>query len=269
MYDPSVKVYISADIEGVCGITDWSEARLAPAQEFVERMTEEVVAACEGALEAGATEILVKDAHGTGRNILAERLPREAGLVRDWSGHPFCMVQELDESFRAALFVGWHSGAGRGGNPLAHTLSSATVASITINGEVATEFWIHTWAAALVSVPVVMVSGDETLCADVQRFDERIAAIPVMRGEGASTVALHPLEARSRIRDAARDALAGGVADLVPSLPSRISVEVSYKDQRKAYAASFYPGASLESPTSIVFETGDWFEALRMLLFVI
>ncbi len=86
-----------------------------------------------------------------------------------------------------------------------------------------------------------------------------------MRGEGASTVALHPLEARARIRDA----LAGGVEHLLPSLPAPISVEVGYKDQRKAYAASSYPGARLVSPTSIVFETGDWFEALRVFLFVI
>ena len=86
-----MKIFISADIEGVTGITDWAEADLSQPDnvEFRERMTAEVVAACEGALAAGATDIVVKDAHWTGRNLLAERLPRQARLLRAWSGHPW------------------------------------------------------------------------------------------------------------------------------------------------------------------------------------
>src|SRR3546814_17699783 len=85
-----MKIYISADIEGVDGITNWNEAEKNHPDypEFRERMTEEVVAACEGAIAAGATEILIKDAHGSGRTILAERLPDCARLVRAWSGQP-------------------------------------------------------------------------------------------------------------------------------------------------------------------------------------
>ena len=102
-----MKIFISADIEGVTGITDWAEADMAHADnaQFRERMTAEVMAACEGALQAGATEIVVKDAHWTGRNILAERLPRQARLLRGWSGHPYSMVQGLDRSFAAALSI--------------------------------------------------------------------------------------------------------------------------------------------------------------------
>src|SRR5258705_2267272 len=111
---PKLKVYISADIEGVAGITDWEEARKAqPAYpEFREEMTSEVVADCEGAIAAGATDILIKDAHATGRNIIAARLPDCARLIRGWSGHPLCMVQELDDSFAAVLLLGYHSKAG-------------------------------------------------------------------------------------------------------------------------------------------------------------
>ena len=72
-----MKIYISADIEGIAGISHWDEARKAHAtyQEFRAEMTEEVVAACDGAIAAGAKEILIKDAHETGRNIIAGRLP--------------------------------------------------------------------------------------------------------------------------------------------------------------------------------------------------
>ena len=95
------RVFISVDIEGVAGSAHGDEAAKTHADyaQFAERMTAEAVAACEGAIAAGATEIWVKDAHGSGRNIMQERLPKEATLVRGWSGHPFAMVQELDSSF--------------------------------------------------------------------------------------------------------------------------------------------------------------------------
>jgi len=99
-----MKVFISADIEGVTGVTHWDETDLNKA-EFAaasEQMTAEVAAACEGALEAGATEILVKDAHGDARNIIASKLPHEVRLIRDWAPEPLMMMQGLDKSFQAA-----------------------------------------------------------------------------------------------------------------------------------------------------------------------
>ena len=94
-----MKVFISVDIEGCAGITHWDEAEKNHADypEFREQMTREAVAAIEGAKIAGATEILVKDAHSSGRNLIASMLPADVRLVRSWMGHPLCMVQELDE----------------------------------------------------------------------------------------------------------------------------------------------------------------------------
>jgi D-amino peptidase len=264
-----MKIYLSADIEGVTGITDWSEATHADPsyEEFRERMTAEVVAACEGALAAGATELLVKDAHWTGRNLLAERLPREARLWRGWSGHPYSMVQGLDRTFHAVLFVGWHSAGARGGNPLAHTLSSARLRGIQVNGEWASEFLLHAYAAALEGVPVAFVSGDEELCAEVRTFDPGIATVAVSKGFGAATLARHPAEAREAIRSEVERAIAG--PRLAPvALPPRFDVRVVRKDARDAYRASFYPGARLVDPTTVGFETTEWFEVMRLLQFV-
>ena len=86
-----MKVYISADIEGVAGITHWDETAKSKSeyQEFREQMTQEVIAACQGAFHAGATEVLINDAHHTGRNILISQLPEKARLIRGWSFHPF------------------------------------------------------------------------------------------------------------------------------------------------------------------------------------
>src|SRR5215813_6062451 len=197
-----MKVYISADIEGTAGITNWEEAdKTHPTyQEFRERMTDEVVAACEGAIEAGAKEIVIKDAHGSGRNIIAARLPECAKLVRAWSGHPFCMVQELDESFDALLFVGYHAKAGADDNPLAHTLR-LRVAHLMLNGEIASEFHMHAWAAALVKVPSVFLSGDAGICTDAQRIVPGIVTVPVSQGIGPSTVSIAPRLALKEIRE--------------------------------------------------------------------
>lgn len=264
-----VKIYISADIEGVAGIADWSEGdRTDPSwQEFRQRMTAEVSAACQAALEAGATDILVKDAHGSARNVLAEELPPPARLIRGWSGHPYRMVQELDESFDRALFIGWHAAAGCGGNPLAHSLSSKKLSALRVNGEPASEFLLHSYTAALVGVPICLVSGDEALCAGVQTFDERIITVPVMRGVGASSIALHPADARTAIAQGVERAMQ--TERWVPGLPDYFEVEVTYKQASAAYRSSQYPGARLMNGDTIGFSTDDWFEVMRMLIFVV
>ena len=102
-----MKIYISADIEGITGVAHWDEATNDKPEfsEFQKQMTAEIKAACEGAFSAGATEIYVKDAHGTARNILASELPQEVKLIRGWSEHPFSMVQELDETFDTAMMI--------------------------------------------------------------------------------------------------------------------------------------------------------------------
>jgi D-amino peptidase len=264
-----MKIYLSADIEGITGITDWSEADLSHADnaEFRERMTAEVAAACEGAIAAGATEILVKDAHWTGRNLFAERLPRRAMLWRGWSGHPYSMVQGLDRSFSAAIFVGWHSGGSKGGNPLAHTLSSSNQMGVRVNGQWVSEFQLHAWTAALEAVPVAFVSGDEALCQEVQAADAGIATFAVSTAFGAATKSRHPAESRERIREGVQAALSPLQARPL-KLPAQFDVEVVRKDARDAYRRAFYPGARLVDPVTIGFQTRDWLEVMRLLQFV-
>ena len=97
-----MKLYISADIEGIAGVMHWDEtSRSKPdSGPFREQMTTEVVAACTGALQAGVDEILVKDAHGDGRTLAGDRLPPQASLLRGWTGSPMFMVEALDAYVR-------------------------------------------------------------------------------------------------------------------------------------------------------------------------
>lgn len=265
-----MKVFISADIEGCCGVTDWNEATLAHAEygPFQKQMTAEVVAACEGALAAGATELLVRDAHGTGRNLIGADLPREARLLRAWSGDPMCMVEGLDDSFDAALFIGYHARASSGGNPLAHTMSSSRIAGMRIDGRWASEYLLYAQAAATVDVPVVFLAGDESICAEVREFNPACGTFAVKACRGATTVNVHPQAAIEGIRVGCESALSGDLSTASLEVSGPHVLEVDYKDQQVAFQKSYYPGASLASPTTVRFESADYYELLRAVMFL-
>jgi D-amino peptidase len=264
-----MKVYISADIEGVAGITTTEECdpNKQECSYFQEQMTAEVVAACEGAIAAGAKEILVKDAHWFGRNIDARKLPQCAKIARGWSGHPLCMMEGLDETFDAVAFIGYHARAGSGGNPLAHTMSGGTVAELRINKEPVSEFTINANSAAMLKVPVVFLSGDAALCAAVNKHDDRIQSVATFEGFGRGTVSIHPHLAVSQIRETMKRSLVGKLPSS-PALPEHFTVELDCKNPRDAYSKSFYPGATLIGEATVGFESKDYFNVLRFIKFM-
>ena len=145
-----MKIFISADIEGVATTTLWSETEKG-SEDYrlhAQQMTMEVIAACEAASEAGASEIVVRDAHEDGNNLDIWKLPENVTLIRGWSGHPYSMVYGIDPSFDAAIFIGYHSAASSEGNPLSHT-ESLNPLSVKLNGALASEFLLYSYAAAL------------------------------------------------------------------------------------------------------------------------
>lgn len=265
-----MKVYISADIEGITGTTHWDETekKHSDYSEFREQMTAEVNAACLGALEAGAEEIWVKDAHDSARNLIAARLPREVMLLRGWSGHPYLMVSGLDASFDALLMVGYHARAGSNSNPLAHSMTTSA-SYIKVNGQYASEFMLNAYTAALERVPVVFVSGDAGLCAEASALVPGLTAVAVKAGSGGATLNLHPERAVEQIRASACQALGSGRAACQVALPEHFAVEIGFKEHTRAYAASFYPGASQKDAHTLSFEADQYFEVLRMISFVL
>jgi D-amino peptidase len=265
-----MKIYISADIEGVTGVTHWDETDLAKSESslFREQMTAEVVAACEGALEAGATEIWVKDAHDSARNIIASKLPQAAKLIRGWSGHPFIMVQELNDTFQGVCLIGYHSRGGAGSSPLAHTMTG-NITRMSINARPASEFLIHTYAAAFVKVPVVFVSGDQGLCSEIAGFNPHIGTVAVKEGIGNSTVSIHPELATARIREGVAKALQGDLSLCQVNLPAHFAVEIQYRRAYDAYHFGFFPGAVQKDDVTIRFENDSYYEVMRFLLFAV
>jgi len=265
-----MKLYISVDIEGVAGISTWDEAtRWKPDYPpFREELMKELTAACSGANLSGAKEILVNDAHGVGRNIWFDGLPSNIKILRSVSGHPYNMMQGLDNTFDAALMIGYHSYAGSDRNPLAHTIDT-DILYIKINGQYASELLINTYTAAYEGVPVVFVSGDFGICEEAKELNEYISVVATTEGFGEAVLSEHPEVIAKNIEKEVQKAIGKNYEICKIVLPNTFKVEISYVNHAKAFKASFYPGVNRVSSSNVIYESDNYFDVLRMLLFVL
>jgi D-amino peptidase len=264
------KLYISADIEGVCGIADWKETEIGEAQGayFRTQMTREVAAACEAAVKAGVGDILVKDAHGSGRSIDPSALPRHARIMRAWTRDPFSMVAGLEPSHEGVFFIGYHSAAGTDGNPLAHTMETNNVA-VRINGALASEFVINAYTAAHVGVPVLLLAGDKALCETAASVNPNIRTVAVSEGNGNASISIHPGLACERIAAAAAEALSADPRTMLVQLPTSFKVSIHFKQHYLANQGSYYPGATRVGAHEVGFRSRNWADVLAFLFFVL
>ncbi len=265
-----MKVFLCADIEGTAGITHWDETERGHADwaEFRALMTAEVVAACEGARAAGAREVLIKDAHDSGRNLILNMLPDYTRVMRGWSGHPDEMMFGISREFHAALYTGHHCKAGDQGNPLAHT-SNRRISRLMLNGQTASESTFNTLCAALYGVPSVFLAGDATICAEMRAMIPGITTVETLDGHGRATNSLAPARACQLIREGVERALSPrDLSTLIPEIPGRSEVEIEFTGPTEAYRAAFYPGARQTGPRSVAYTADDFFEILRALLFL-
>ena len=161
-----MKVLISADMEGVTGVTCPDDCE--PGHSRWERcrglLTGDVNAAVAGFAEAGAEEIVVNEAHADMRNLLIDQLDPRATLLIG-THKPLGMMEGIDRSPDLVAFVGYHTGAGEPG-VLAHTYLPNSITSVRINGETASEGRMNALLAAEYGVPVALVTGDDLTCAD-------------------------------------------------------------------------------------------------------
>lgn len=262
-----MKIYISADIEGITGVSSWDEAMGKSKKDFTIQMTKEVSAACYGATEAGVREILVKDAHGSARNIDLEGMPTTTRVLKGWSGGPLRMMEGLDETYDAVMLIGYHSGANMPGNPLAHTFSSGKFQWIKLNGAYISEFDLNAMIAHYFKVPVIMITGDQALCIDAEKKIPGIHTVATMKGMGDSLICEHPEKVIDLINTTAEKAILNK-ANYDMSLPEYFEFEISYKEAKDAYKAQFYPGVSLKEAKVISFETHDYMSFLNMFIFI-
>ena len=264
-----VKVYISVDIEGIAGISHWDEA-LDDGQfypEFRKLMTDEALAAVEGARAAGASQITLRDAHESGRNIEIGRISDDVTLIRGWSGHPYKMLQELDDSYDAVVMVGWHGPATDSGNPLSHTMTGR-YAQITLNGALMSEYLIHAHLAATLGVPVVFLAGDQSICQQARQVNPAMQVVETKHGIGASITSLTPQAACRQISQGVAKALGSDLATHTLPQAKSYTLEIRFSYHQLAYPRSFYPGAKLIAADTLRFDHADIFEIARALSFM-
>ena len=266
-----MKVFLSADMEGTCGIVSWPETErntpfdYSPMQ---KQMSREVAAACRGALASGAEEVLVKDAHDSARNIDPTMLPRNIRMNRSWSGDLLSMMSGLDqEKFDAVFFTGYHAWAGCPGNSLSHTMNGRNN-QVWLNGVLCSEFLINTYTAGYFGVPVAMITGDQAICDFARELIPAITTVPVNIGRGGGVTSLHPDEAVERIEAAAQDAVKHAADCMVP-MPEHFHMEIDFVKHHVAYSKHFNPGAYLKDNKVVCFDTDDWYEILRFCHFVL
>ena len=264
------KIFLSADIEGTCGIAHWDET-LPDKRDyarFQQQMTREVRAACEGFTCAGVEQLFIRDAHDTARNLLPEQLPENIALFRGWGRDPWAMMSGIDETFDGVAFTGYHSAASWDGSPLSHTMNLKNT-YVRINDELASELMINSLTAARFGVPVRLVTGDRGLCEWMREQCPGTQTVAVSEGVGRGSISIHPDRAVRLIREAAERAAKADAAKCMFPLPDHFRVEVGFKEHFKARNAASYPGVTQTSPTEIAFECGDWLDALRMLDFTL
>ena len=265
-----LKVYISADMEGLTGVVTGEQ--LGPGgfeyEAFREVMTGEVLAAIEGARAAGATEILISDSHGNGQNLILYRLPDDVMVVRSWP-RPLMMMEGVDEGFDAAIFIGYHSGTTNPDGVRAHTMSSANLAGVKLNGMPVHEAGLNAAIAGHFGVPVVMVSGDDATIEETRAIVGDVEGAVVKRAisfHAATT--LTPAAGRALIREKVEAALRR-LDDFEPFvLDTPVVLELTYKNYRPAQVAAMMPGIERADAHSIRYTGESIIEVAHLLEFL-
>jgi D-amino peptidase len=232
-----MKILIAADMEGITGVTTWDQVDTHHPEyiRFRKLMTEDVNAAIRGAIDAGATEVIVADGHSRGSNILIEDLDGRARL-NSGSPSPFSMMQGIDESFDAVFFIGYHARNGSANAILDHTWSSRTVANVWLNDLLTGEYGLNAAIAGHFGVPVIMASGDQTACQQMSELLGDIETAIVKQAVGRfAAECLPPLVTQERIYSAAHHAVERLADDDVPEpfvmdTPVRVTVEFFSSD---------------------------------------
>ena len=264
-----MKVYISADIEGITNVTAWEETELGNIEHpmAAKQMTKEVISACEAAFECGATEIYVKDAHDSARNIICDQLPKGVTLIRGWTCTPESMMAGIDKSFDAAIFIGYHSGAGFNGNPLSHTMNKGNN-YVKINGKKIAEFDMNAYVAAYYDVPVIFVSGDEQLCEHAKEIVPNIEACGVKKGWGEATFNINPADACKLIKEGIQKGFSKLNECRIVS-PDKFEMEINFKECVHALRSSYYPGAEQIDDRTVRFTGKDIQEMMAARMFML
>lgn len=256
-----MKVFISADIEGVTGVVTWGQAG-GPRSEHYDwpharkMMTHDVNAAVLGARSAGATRVVVKDSHGGGKNLLVPDLEDGVELISGAGSGVLGMMEGVDGGFDCAMLVGYHGMAGTLHGIMEHTISG-NVHRYWINDVPSGEIAMSVAAAGVCGVPVVMVSSDQAGCSEASTVVQGLHTAVVKEGIGRYMGRLlHPSETGPLIEDAAK---AGVSSSITPSNPAEpVTVKIEFNRTEECDVACQMLGWTRLDAYTIEFTADDW-----------
>jgi len=261
------KIFISVDMEGISGVVD--PAQLGPDgfeyQRAREWMTGEVNAAITAIRAAGPAEIVVCDSHGNGQSVLIDKLPDDVRIVRGFP-RPLEMMQGIDETFAAAVFIGYHASEWTVDAVRGHTISSARLLGVKLNGMEVSEGIFNAALAGQFGVPVAFVSGDRLAVAQIQKIAPGVEGAIVKEPYGhhsASTVT--PARGQLLIGDGLKRAMAK-LGSLQPyRVTAPVAREVGFKLTIDAERAAYVPGLSRTDAHNVKGTFKDMVEVTKLL----
>ncbi|MCU0315229.1 MAG: M55 family metallopeptidase [Fimbriimonadaceae bacterium] len=263
-----MRVFISADIEGVTGLVNWAQCG-GPNDglkdwDFARKMmTHDVNSAIEGALDAGAKEIVVRDGHGKSKNLLISELHPKATLISGFGSGFDGMMEGIDSGFSAALLVGYHAMAGTMKGVMEHTITGS-LHRLWINQRPAGEIALSALTAGYYGVPVVAISSDRAGCEEFADWIPGASRAEVKVGLGRYMAHLkHPSQTGPLIRQAATEGLknVAAIAPIVTQTPITITLEQNRSEEADAIA--ILPGWKRIDGFTVTYTAISWPEAHR------
>lgn len=253
-----VRVFISVDMEGLAGVVTSADvsANGPDYPHFRAIMAAETNAAIEGAFRAGATDVLVRDSHGSKENLLPGDVDPRARLLRGLSSGPKNMMEGIDSSFDAVVFVGYHAKAGTPNGILAHT-STGNVVDFSISGVSLPEGGYNALVAGLYGVPVVFVAGDRAVVDQIRGLLGPIDAVAVKEEIGGASLGLSPRRAQDEIRRVVEQAVRNRARAKPFRMKGPYTMVLKVKTERPPY-----PGAQRVGPGEFTFSSADLLEVL-------
>ena len=262
-----MKVFISADIEGIAGVMRPEQCSPGQAEYQLARglMEQEVNAAIGGAFAGGATEVVVADSHAAMTNLRAENIDARARLVQ---GKPriLSMVDGLEQqAFDGLMFIGYHSAAGEHG-VLAHTINGRAFYRVKINDEVMGESDIYAAAGAEKGTPLWLVSGDNILQQWIARYYPQTAYACVKRAiSQTSAESLSPLAAQQLIRTQAQQAVQRAHRENTSRITAPYHLELMTAKPVLADLFSLIPGVERGDAVTVHYTAPTMTDIVRLL----
>jgi D-amino peptidase len=257
----SLRLYVSADMEGTAAVCSWTQVDPTNATEYPyyrRLMSLEVRAAIDGAREAGAGDVLVNDSHASMRNVLWDELPDDVRMIYG-NRKPFSMAEGIDGSFHAAFFTGYHGAVGTQDATLDHSYTSETLRETRVNGRACSEAMLNAAVLGLAGVPVVLITGDRACIEQTRAVIPWITGVIVKDSIGRyATNSLSPARARELIRAGAKDAIAR-LAQAKPfTFEPPIALELDFVYTHNADYAELIPGFERTGSRSVRFVHDDY-----------